>query len=66
MFVPNFKFLGGVVPEKSLKQISLSIKFECEMEKSRKKKRKRRQNKFKHHDFLVNKILQAYIGVYSV
>ena len=35
-FVPNFKILGTVVPEKSLTQISLCITLEGEMEKWKK------------------------------
>ena len=41
-FVPNFKILGAVVPEKSLTQISLCITMEWEMEKSKTRKRKQK------------------------
>ena len=33
MFVPNFKILGQVVPEKSLTKISIFITLEREIEK---------------------------------
>ena len=41
-FVPNFKILGQVIPEKSLTKISIFIILEREKEKV-KKKRKRMQ-----------------------
>ena len=62
IFVPNFKILGAVVPEKSVTQISLCITLEWEREK----KEIRRQNKFQHCGFLAHNILQPYVGVYKV
>ena len=38
-FVPNFKILGAIVPEKSLTQISLCITLEWEMDKKQKWKK---------------------------
>ena len=43
-YVPNFKTLGAVVPEKSLTQISLCITLEWEMEKSKNRKKKAKIN----------------------
>ena len=44
MFVPNFKILGQVVPEKSLTKISIFITLECEIEKGKKLKKKAKIN----------------------
>ena len=52
MFVPNFKILGQVVPEKFLTKISIFIPLECEIEKG--KNRKRRQNKSQHLGFVFS------------
>ena len=49
-FVPNFKILGTVVPEKPLTQISLCITLEWQMEKDSK-------NKSQHLGFLSQNIL---------
>ena len=52
MFVPNFKILGQVVPEKSLTKMSIFITLELEIEKG--KNRKRRQNKSQHLGFVFS------------
>ena len=64
MFVPNFEILGAVVPEQTLRPISLCITLEWEMEK--RKKVKRSQKKFQHSGFLLHKILQPSVGVYEI
>ena len=52
MFVPNFKILGEVVPEKSLMKISIFISSEREIEK--RKIEKEGKNKSQHLGFVFS------------
>ena len=61
MFIPNFKILGQVVPEKSLTKISIFI---MEIEKG--KIEKEGKNKSQHLGFVYSNTLGCPYCVYKI
>ena len=64
MFVPNFKILGQVVPEKFLTKISIFIILEREKEKV--KNRKRMPKKSQHLGFVFSNTVGHPYPVYKI
>ena len=64
MFVPNFKILGQVVPEKSLTKISIFITLEIEIEAG--KIEKEGKSKYQHLGFVVSNTLGRTHRVYKI
>ena len=64
MFVPNFKILGQVVPEKSLTKFLYSLPWSERLKKE--KNRKRRQNKSQHLGFVFSNALGCPHVVYKI
>ena len=64
MFVPNFKIVGAVVPEKSLTNFPMHYIGMSDGKKE--KKVKRRQNICQHSGFLLHNILQLSVHVYKI
>ena len=64
MFVPNFKILGQVVPEKSLTKISIFITLEWEIEKG--KIEKEGKSKSQHLGFVFSNTLGRTYRVYKI
>ena len=68
MFVPNFKSLGKVVPEKSLTKISISINFHIHYigVKEKGKIEKESKNKSQHLGFVYSNTLGWPHCVYKI
>ena len=64
MFVPNFKILGQVVPEKSLTKISIFITLELDIEK--RKIEKEGKNKSQHLGFVFGNTIGYPHLVYKI
>ena len=64
MFVPNFKILGQVVPEKSLTKFLYSLPWSERLKKE--KNRKRRQNKSQHLGFVFSNAFGCPHVVYKI
>ena len=64
MFVPNFKILGKVVPEKSLTKISIFITLEREIDKG--KIEKEGKNKSQYLGFIYSNTLGCPHCVYKI
>ena len=63
MFVPNFKILGQVVPEKSLTKISIFITFERLIKEKIEKEAK---NKSQHLSFVFSNAFGCPQLVYKI